>query len=128
MKRPLILLGIVALVLALLALLLPLRGSSQVRHIALALCADGPYLHADGAILRDAQGHTVSPRGRRAPPSPCAAQRAPPPSALERMRCGDLAILSGLWAPCCPPSAGDALRSRAPLATMDHHPDAPLPL
>jgi endoglucanase len=59
MKRPLTLLGMLALVLALLAVLLPLRGSSQVRHTALALRSDGPYLHTDGATLRDAQGHAV---------------------------------------------------------------------
>src|ERR687888_2153028 len=58
MKRPLIVLGMLALVLAPLALL-PLRGSSLARHTALALRADGPYLHTDGAILRDAQGHAV---------------------------------------------------------------------
>src|SRR5919198_985739 len=33
--------------------------AQPVRHAALALPADGPYLHTDGTILRDAQGHAV---------------------------------------------------------------------
>src|SRR5438128_130017 len=70
MTRRLRVLGVLALALTLLASLAPPlvhRVSRPVaqpvrhvsRHTALALPADGPYLHTDGGLLRDAQGHAV---------------------------------------------------------------------
>src|SRR5919197_2033582 len=48
-----------ALAVTLLASLPPAAVHRVSRRTALALPADGPYLHTDGANLRDAQGHAV---------------------------------------------------------------------
>src|SRR5437868_15509222 len=104
-------------------------ASREARHARPR--AAGPTAHQDEvrcAAARAGQPGRAGLSGSVPLPAPCAARRGPPPAALERMTCGDQGILSGLRAPCCSPSAGNTLRSPPPLATMDHHPHAPLSL